>query len=728
MFLHRAFNDPMNDSSNIPPSGSSSGRTLISAIILALPYALAAIALAWVNPEGRLHPHYVLKNLGRGLDGEWSAPWLHLHALGIFAVTLLVAEALGRIVHIREIEVRVLAGYALTGLLMFGLGLIGMYHDGVFWGMTGVLIGIRWGLEIANRKKIKIGECISAENRNRCWPWIVYGLLLLPLIGYALTPPIQSDGIRYHLAALQEYLKAGGLTYLPFNAFSNLPFLVEMIFLLPMGLGSDTAAHLVHFSFLVLAAELAVRMAREMGQGGEAQFSPMAAAFLVRLAFLSFPVVMIVAAWPFVDAALMAFFLAMLMMLFRWLRRPDDRSALYLCGLFAGACLATKYTMVVFAGIVSMMIMAVTWHQSAGFRNRAILKPLIFFFLIMAAVASPWYVKNLINTGNPVYPLANGIFKGGEWGEASQTLYAAKAGSKGLKSAVGFVGGPILSTLSWTRAPGKQWPDWLARLNYEDQHPGVLYLMMAPIALGVGIIYLGRRIWKTKGVVWWRDSFVLLFVFGILYYLFWFFTYQSNRFLLPMFGLLVVFMIAAISSLFENRFTRYYVSALIALSFVYGYIWSLEWMYARTRIAPLPYLVGLQSREDYIAAALPHTQGFRALEGLCEPGDKTLFVGEYRGYYCRVPYIANDFFDQPVILDYLRRATLNTNQLREELRQDGIRYVYLNWAELSLYMNDFRRFFSPEEWSAFERFLNAPWLAKAWEAEPGFIIYEINPQ
>jgi len=48
----------------------------------------------------------------------------------------------------------------------------------------------------------------------------------------ALAPPFEYDELEYHLGALAEYLKAGHITLLPHNFYSNLPQLTEMLYLL----------------------------------------------------------------------------------------------------------------------------------------------------------------------------------------------------------------------------------------------------------------------------------------------------------------------------------------------------------------------------------------------------------------------------------------------------------------------------------------------------------------
>ena len=57
-------------------------------------------------------------------------------------------------------------------------------------------------------------------------------------------------------------------------------------------------------------------------------------------------------------------------------------------------------------------------------------RPLLAFVVGWAVVMGPWLVKNVIDTGNPVYPLGYRVFHGRHWDEAMQTKWQAAHGPR----------------------------------------------------------------------------------------------------------------------------------------------------------------------------------------------------------------------------------------------------------------------------------------------------------
>ena len=309
---------------------------------------------------------------------------------------------------------------------------------------------------------------------------------------YTLTPPTQSDGLRYHLSAPQEYIKYHRILYIPFNAFSNFPFLIEMLFTLGLLLWSDILAKLFHFSLLILSGALLVLFWRHIFQPELEQLlslppptlneRPRAhilrlipAEWVTALIFLSTPAVFIVGCWEFIDLGVAWFFLAMLYSLVRWLK-SRQHGWLLLSSLFGGASLGTKYTMMFFIFIAGLWILIFHLLAQRGdvasfyTKIRNSLRPLILFGFIAVLSGSPWYIKNLINTGNPVYPFAYEIFDGGEWSEENAQFYKAKAGEKGLpRSLKTFITAPWDTAIYWS--------------EFEAFNPGCIYLVFFPLAL-----------------------------------------------------------------------------------------------------------------------------------------------------------------------------------------------------------------------------------------------------
>lgn len=74
------------------------------------------------------------------------------------------------------------------------------------------------------------------------------GLYLLA----ALSPPVWTDALTYHLTIPREYLDHGGVPAVTDNVFRNFPAAFSMLYLVAMGLGSDLLATPLHALFLVM--------------------------------------------------------------------------------------------------------------------------------------------------------------------------------------------------------------------------------------------------------------------------------------------------------------------------------------------------------------------------------------------------------------------------------------------------------------------------------------------
>ena len=92
-----------------------------------------------------------------------------------------------------------------------------------------------------------------------------------------------------------------------------------------------------------------------------------------------------------------------------------------LCGLLAGSAMACKYTgavSVVVPLAVMIALRAVAAKEPIGLRVKQAVWELALFGVGALLAVGPWLVKNAVETGNPVFPLAYSVF-GGEGRDAT---------------------------------------------------------------------------------------------------------------------------------------------------------------------------------------------------------------------------------------------------------------------------------------------------------------------
>ncbi|MCX8037181.1 MAG: hypothetical protein N3D11_09095 [Candidatus Sumerlaeia bacterium] len=583
--------------------------------------------------------------------------------------------------------------------------------------------------------------------RPRGWAeWVAAVLsasaLVLGLL-YALTPAIQSDGLRYHMAAPQVWLREGRIVYLPFNAFTNFPFLIEMLFTLALGLAGDMAAKMMHFACFVLcglfAALLAARLLEGMREGEnhcgtEAMHAGLGRALplLGGLVFWTTPTALITGAWEFIDLGTALFFLAMLYALARWHRTAECAGKRFwrlVAACLLGFLLGTKYTMLAMLAAVpvALLIELPSFYFSPQSTTRNLQRDFRFWFrscifigCVALALASPWMIKNVLFTGNPVYPLAWGVFGGGEWSRENAQFYMDKSSLKGFhprhdrhfgETLRHVVLTPFEATVFWRLIPGKH-------PGYEDHFLGPLYLLWLPLLLRV-LMDMKHRTPRT-------GPLRLTVFFTFAYCALWYATYQSNRLLIPALGAFSVLMVYAIALVAQTSPAVARGATVVLLAgCMYNWEWSARFIFHKTTQKPSPaaWWLGRQSRHDYVRQAFPPYAVFQMMPDHVKEGESVLFVGEYRGCHCPVAWRAADWFDTPLILHYIRQ-TRDNDELLDRLLAEKTRWVFYNDAELIKYEADYflPRFSAAERARFFD-------LWKPGQADPdGFRMITAHPR
>ena len=111
------------------------------------------------------------------------------------------------------------------------------------------------------------------------------------------------------------------------------------------------------------------------------------------------------------------------------------------------------------------------------------------------------------------------------------------------------------------------------------------------------------------------------------------------------------------------------------------------WKYI-AEAAPWPYLIGAESRDDYLSRTLPEYPTFRFInrETTANARIYLLFVGR-RAYYCQRNYF-HDGADLPGFLLGAIRSAKNTEQLAQSFRQKQITHLMIREDLLSRFLND----------------------------------------
>lgn len=564
------------------------------------------------------------------------------------------------------------------GFFVFLLGVAGLLGQArLLFSLLLALLVLLALAAIWSRKSVVSGN--AALRLTRAEWLIVAGIAVVQIVAllYALTPSVQSDALRYHLAAPQEWLKTGRLAYLPYNAFSNFPATVEMLFLFGLGLRGDLLAKGFHFLFLPLTTGAVALLTSEL-VGIRARLSENRRAWQARPSILAaaawgtLPLTVPLAGWAFIDLAIAFWCLGMVFFLMRW-AQGGGRREWRLAAVFAGLLVASKHTGVPIVLFASALVVAMGCVR--GSCGRALGRG-VAFGLIAAAFGAPWWIKSAIETGNPVYPLAHAIFPhSGDWTAASAALYAEKLKSQGFgRGLAAFL------ALPWRTAALPQYFG-----NFEI---GPLLWALLPWPL----VWCLWNAWRWRS----RPGEALVAVWMVFFLVFWFFTYQSNRFLLPFLALAIPASLAALGPILYGGPLRSRLCALgIALPLLYGAVKTAFWLTLdegqiqsdpisrQWRVSAVrwpAYSLGFLDRDAYLTARVPYYGAARFCNATLSAGEKLLLVGEHRKmhFHCRVE--GNDWFDSPRILPFLRNAP-DADAVLDALLAAGFTHLLWNLDE-----------------------------------------------
>lgn len=597
-------------------------------------------------------------------------------------------------------------GLTLTGFLILAMGMISIKLVSFILIPALILLA---GFTIPREHKFLRDRLRTISQSVTLFQGISFIFLLGIVFAIALLPSTQSDGVRYHLGAPQEFIKNGRIGYLPLNAFSNFPFLPEMHFLAGLIAGRSESPQIMHFLLYLATAVMIFSTTRLLAVISQNKFSRFQLC-IPAILYLCTPTSLILSTWPFTDHFVAFYFIASTFSFMRFTNTGNDRDFFILCIILAGM-LGVKYTTIPFVGLLflSASIIKIVKLKT----DQSSTRPIVIGTIIIFVLGGCWFVKNLIFTGNPVYPFANSLFHSGEWTKHNTEIYSAKAGLKGHeKNIINLLRSPYDSTIKWNR--------------YENQNPGITIWVC-----WIGIFSSGLILLFNHKRSRYRFAIFSLSTIAILFWLSWFFSYQGNRLLLPFFALSLPLIGHFVGS-FKSRTINYLTKIIIIYPLVYGFLWSIQWMYSLTVLTPgpLPYLLGTVSKQSYLNRSLNYYTAYDYLNKRVKPNEKVLLIGEHRIYYADFHAIWSDWFDTPALIVIIQRNQIATiDQLLKYLMRNNIRWIAINNGEISLQReSDFRPRFSQLEWGIFtglENIKESDYIKKT-VIRPGVTIIELR--
>ncbi|MBI1390225.1 MAG: hypothetical protein GC154_17435 [bacterium] len=511
--------------------------------------------------------------------------------------------------------------------------------------------------------------------------WMTAALVFAGWIALAsaLMPPTQSDGLRYHLTAPALYLRHGGFEVLPHLSFSNFPFFMEYLYLVPLSLGVISGPKLIHAAAFFITLSLVSRLGRRLGGPN--------AGWMAALLVAATPFVPIFAGWSFIEFGLAAYTLAALVgciALRDRLRESKDGGVwreTVLLGVFCGFLLGCKYTALATLGFLWWAVVWPTGKDGAGWLRRVTIAS--GAMTLAVAIASPWFIKNALLFGNPVQPFGSSLFPTPGWSEFNAAFFSYHAGMKGdliavkqaplWRQAVDFITLPFRMTVfSGVRAPE----------DFGQLPTGILWLS------GVILLMFQRRLPRPSALCGWMGAFLFFF---------WAYTYRDIRFLLPCFVSLAPVLGRVISDwVAGTRDFRWIVFAAVLHNLLLTFGLTL----IPGTYMPWWVISGRVTQEEYLTEISDETrhqnQAFKYLDQNTTPETKVLLHGVQEPFYCHNEYVWSDWFNTDVLIMWSWQAK-SVDDLAQRLRDEGIEYVVYNYGNIRQYYNFYQLFRLPQD-------------------------------
>jgi Dolichyl-phosphate-mannose-protein mannosyltransferase len=529
-----------------------------------------------------------------------------------------------------------------------------------------------------------------------------------------LTPPISRDALIHHLAVPKLWLKHGGIYEIPWANYAYYPMNIDLLYTLCLYFKNDIAPKFIHLAFglgtgLLIYLYLKPKFGRNWG-------------LLGMVIFVSTPIVIWLSTAAYVDLGMTFFILGSVMAFIKWRDSEYKQIKWFLLScLGMGIAVGSKYNALI-AGFILNMLLMLSVVRDTHKQTVAMWYGLLFF-VITAFVASPWYLKNYLQTGDPFYPLFDGFFKtiNGHPVQEAAVLHAIEKTRQ-----IGFFkmrqvmyGEGFLETL-------------LIPIRMFFQGKDNSYQYFQGILNPILIIFSPFIVFKKR---YRKDQFVFV-VFTVFFIAAAFFlTAKQVRYILPVLPFLAILAVMGIKDILDKLGEKTLLSSLrfgekiksMVKGFVYASVAVLlifNFIYLKNRIEtfnPFPYVFGKETKEAFLKHHLLHYDAVEYVNRFL-PDDAvvfTIFLGR-RGYYLDRAYKNEASFGMAT-LKHMISTSDNEKKFIKYVQSMRITHILMRIDLVNRYLKDN---FTEDEIKRFSNLENKCWK-KVYEKN-GYAVWDIR--
>ncbi len=455
------------------------------------------------------------------------------------------------------------------------------------------------------------------------------------------------DQWHYHLGFPYQWLREGTVFTYPRQAYSFFPANMGLLYTYALSGPGGWGAQVIHWWLGALAAAGSAAAARRLGAALEGQL-------LAAALFAASPAVVLMGALAGSDLGVAAFAIGGMLLILRMIQTPGLPASIAIgAGLAAGVSAGCKYsalaTVVIPMGIVAVVAAAVV-GSSLG-RVRRVVSIGLAFGLGASITLAPWFLRNVVDTGNPVFPYMERVFSGEQ-----ESLPGDNAGVSSGIGTFEFDSSKIKTALTMGT--------FSRRGRGGDLGP--VYLIVSPLILWWA--WRNRR----KPEVWTAYGYVALAVPA------WAVGPPLGRYLFPVMAVVAALIGASWSeeSTGWSRPLRWTMTLLLVV------ILGANCNPARDHnlFNQIRCFLGAGDSEEYLLENCTQLEPFRAANAVLPLDAMVLLVGEPRPFEIDRDVIVEDQFRVPLLVE-LANQSASAKDIATQLERIGVTHILWNSAE-----------------------------------------------
>ncbi|WP_157237873.1 ArnT family glycosyltransferase [Desulfobacter curvatus] len=498
------------------------------------------------------------------------------------------------------------------------------------------------------------------------WIYLAIFIFLLSLLWMlCLVPPVSRDALVHHLAVPKIYLNHGRIIELPCMRFSYYPMNLDLLYWGALYLGSDILPKFIHCSFGIATVGCVFYYLKTRLNIHFAVYGA--------LLLMIVPIFIRLSITAYVDLGLMFFSFAALLGVIKW-DETNQMRYLVLGALCCGLAMGTKYN-----GLITFVFLALGVLFLASRKVPQIKALMLFtsFVLISLTVFSPWMIRNMVWTGNPVYPLYNGLFDSEHQKQCEVASYALSDHRLKINKFLYRKNVYQEDTLDLLMLPLRYF------FQGKDHDPRYFDGKLS-IAL---LIFPFFSLLKTNHKQAVRSEKWFIVYFTVLFFLSAFFGGPLRvRYVVPILPCLVILSVYGLDNMLRFirnnriRISSWSFACIILFGMSHSLISSFKYIVQTIEnISPVQYIRGDISREDYITHFRPEYSTFEYINNNLPEDTKILFffLGG-RGYYCDRQYIPDQDLNLFKIYELIR-VEEKLDDVAEWFRKKGITHFVFNY-------------------------------------------------